>query len=152
MKTKAVYLVFAIALASGAVAYGAFGGSHADRVAGPRAFAEDGPRVKLSGHVKGLYPGGRGRMRVTVRNPFRHAVQVRWVVARVKDAGPSCSRHSLVTRRSKGLRPVRGGGWRHTRIAPHSARRVGVRVRMRRSAPDACQRARFPLRFRARVR
>ena len=152
MKTKAVYLVFAMALASGAVAYGALGGSHADRVAGPRAFAEDGPRVKLSGHTKGLYPGRHRRIRVTVQNPFPHAVKVRLVVARVKDAGPGCSRHNLVTRRSRELRPVRGGGWRHVRIAPHSARRVRVWLRMRRRAPDACQRARFPLRFRAKVR
>jgi hypothetical protein len=149
MKTKAVYLALAIALACGAVAYGALGGSDADRVAGPRAF---GPRVKLSGHVKGLYPGRHRRIRVTVRTPFRHGVKVRLVVARVKDAGPGCSRHNLVTRRSRGLRPVRGGGWRHVRIAPHSARRVRVWLRMRRRAPDACQQARFPLRFRARVR
>jgi hypothetical protein len=139
MKTKAVCLVFAIALASGAVAYGALG--HADRVGATWAYTELGPPVRLSGHVKELYPGIRRHIRVEVRNRSRHPVKLRSVGVRVRPASPGCSAGNLVAGRYHGSR----------KVPAHHTKRVGLPIAMRTRAPDACQGARFGLLFKARV-
>jgi hypothetical protein len=153
MKVKTTFLALAITLAAGVLAYGTVvdgKGSHpASRAVGAD---KSSPRLRAVGGVRGLYPGGHGPVWVRVRNPFDDRVRVRWIRTRVKDAGSSCSRDNLVARRSRGLRQLRGGAWRHVRVPPHQARRVRVRIRMRRGAFDACQGARFPLRYRVKVK
>jgi hypothetical protein len=99
-------------------------------------------RVKVSGHVAGLYPGARRRMPTTVRNDYGSPVRLDSIRVRAAAAGPGCSAGNLRVRGFRGARRVIGG---------HRATRVPVRVAMLASAPDACQGARFPLRFRAHV-
>lgn len=90
------------------------------------------------GHATGLYPGARLRMRVRIRNPYDHAVRITSLKTRVGRGAPGC-RGSWVR-----VRKLR----REAVIPALASRRVRLRVRMRRGAPDACQGARFPLRFR----
>jgi hypothetical protein len=140
MRTTALYVVFAVALASGAAAYAAVvgnGGGQAFRWAADK----HGPHIAVSGHLMGLYPGSEKRMRVKVRNRLRHPVKVRSVRAIVRRAGPGCPARNLVARAYRGSQ----------RIPPHRARRVGLAIAMRPRAPDACQGTRFPLHLKARV-
>jgi len=94
-------------------------------------------RFALRGGVQGLYPGAHARMTVVVRNRTNEPLELHRVSTRVADAAPGCPAGSLVVRRFRGDRivPARGSV------------RVRVRVRLRRSAPDACQGVRFPLAF-----
>jgi hypothetical protein len=142
MRTTALYVVFAVALASGAAAYAAVvgnGGGQAVRWA--QAADKRGPHLAVSGHLMGLYPGSEKRMRVKVRNRLRHPVKVRSVRAIVRKAGPGCPARNLVAR------PYRGS----QRVPPHRTRRVGLAIAMRPRAPDSCQGTRFPLHLKARV-
>jgi hypothetical protein len=94
---------------------------------------------KLSGSVRGLYPGGLGHVAVTVRNPYRKTLRVRALRVLVRDALPGCPASSLR------IRPFQG----YVDVRPRRSRRVWVAVRMVPSAGDACRGARFPLSFRA---
>lgn len=102
-----------------------------------RSQPADGRHLHVAGVAVGLYPGGEGRLHVTVRNPNRFPVRVVSLRTSVRDAGRRCPARSLVADPLQ--RPVRVGG----RGAAH----VTVRVRMARNAPDACRDRRFPLRF-----
>ena len=147
-RVKTLGLALVASLALGVVA-------HAELWGGPNA----GPAARqvpsgLRGHgqASGFYPGGREPVWVHVRNPFHHRLRVRWIRTSVGDASPGCSADNLVARRSRGLRELAGGNWRHVRIPARQWRRVRVRTRMRARAPDACQGVSFPLRFRIKVK
>ena len=92
---------------------------------------------RISGHVRGLYPGRRVRMRVRVRNLTRSPILVTRVGARVRSVPHRCSRRNLV------IRVYRG----RLRVRPLAHRFVRLRVRMRMAAPNGCQGVRLPLRF-----
>ena len=144
MRNRLICAVLAAALLCGAVAYAGesdffLGGSTKQDRAHAERRAE---KIKVSGHIRGLYPGAAERMRVRVRNRLNHRITLKSVRVRVKDASSGCDRGYLSVRR------FRSG----VKIAAKKKTRVRVRVRMASAATDACQGARFPLRFRARVR
>jgi hypothetical protein len=103
---------------------------------GHRTTAKSG--LTIRGHVRGLYPGAHKKVRLVVRNRSRRALQVRSIRTRVRNAGPLCSGKYVRVDRFKG----------RVRLGPGRWRRVFVRIRMLETAPDACQRAKFPLEFR----
>lgn len=96
-------------------------------------------RLALSGRVRGLFPGALKRMRVIVRNPTRARIVLMRVRARALDV-PGCSGSYVRIRPFRGERPVPSRG----RVV------IRMRVRLSPTAPDACQGARLPVRFRAR--
>ena len=131
----------AVALLAGAVAVAAETGvivaERPDGAAVERAM----PEIKVHGKVKGLYPGGRKKMKVGVHNGLPQRVKLVSIRARVKDAAPTCTRQNISVKRFRGQKPIPARG------------RTGVRVlvTMAPAAPDACQGARFPIKFNARV-
>jgi hypothetical protein len=136
MRTKARYVVLALALASVAAAYGALGGA---RGRSHRTDARSaGSALRATGHVDGLYPGARKGLHVRLRNRSGRWVTVRAIRADVKDGARGCPRDNLWTQ-TKELA--------NFRVPPRETRRVGIQVRMWPRAPDACQGVRFPLRF-----
>jgi hypothetical protein len=147
MKTKALTLALVATMATAALAYAAL----RDRQASP-APPRTPAGLRAEGHVTGLYPGRHRPVWVHVRNPFDRRARVRWIHTRVIDAGPGCSDDELAPRRSRGLRQLKSGHWHHVRIPPYQTRRARVRLRMRARAPDACQGATFPLRFRVKLK
>ena len=96
---------------------------------------------RVRGHVTGLYPGARKRMRVTIRNPFLYAIEVTSLTAEADDPVAGCS-GSLIR-----VRPYNGAVW----VDARRLAVVHVRIRLLPAAPDACQGARFPLAFSARA-
>jgi hypothetical protein len=103
-----------------------------------------GPRISLrvSGGVRGLYPGARLHLRLKVRNTRGFPIRVVSLKVRVGNASKRCRRRAL-----------RIGRLRRRLLVPaHRSRRTALRVTMLRSAPDACKGAVFPLRFKARGR
>jgi hypothetical protein len=130
-------------------------GSYAELGGGPGAepAARHVPSgLRGHGQASGFYPGGHAPVWVRVRNPFHHRARVRWIRASVGKGGPGCAADNLVPRRSRGLRQLQSGKWRHVLIPARQWRRVRVRTRMRPRAPDACQGVTFPLRFRIKVK
>jgi hypothetical protein len=96
------------------------------------------PTFRVRGNVKGLYPGHVKKMRLRVRNPFDFAIRIHEVRARARRPFVGCPAKAVKIRRWHG----------NLKIAPHSRRIVNVRIRMKRWAPNACQGARFPIRYR----
>jgi hypothetical protein len=96
-------------------------------------------RMHLSGRVRGLFPGASKQMRVIVRNPTLVRIVLMRVRARAQDV-PGCPGSYVRIRPYRGTRPVPPRG------------RIVIRMRVRLSpvTPDTCQRARLPIRFRAR--
>jgi hypothetical protein len=146
-KIKALGLALAAALVLGVVANAELGGRGAEP-----AGRQVPSGLRGHGQASGFYPGRHQPVWVHVRNPYGHRARVRWIRTSVGDAGPGCAADNLVARRSRGLRGLPGGRWRHVRIPARQWRRVRVRARMRGRAPDACQGASFPLRFRIKVK
>jgi hypothetical protein len=93
--------------------------------------------LTVRGHVRGLYPGAWTGMRVTVVNHNDRPIDFDRVLARVARARPGCGRRYLVVR----------GSHRERLVPPHGRIRLRLKVRLRRTAPDACQGARFPITF-----
>ena len=139
MSRLSITLAVAAALAGGVVAYADLTGPGAGDPA-PRT-EQHNPAIAIKGHVKGLYPGAQKTLRARARNKAPYAVALRSVKAKVKKAGPGCPRKAVSTKPSKGQRT----------IPAHRSRRIEIRVKMKASAPDACQNATFRIRFRARA-
>ena len=91
----------------------------------------------VKGHAKGFYPGRRHPMRVTVTNPNAFAIVVTRVSASVRSVAVGCPTRSVK------IMPWRG----RARVSAHGHRRMKLIVRMLPRTPDACQGARFGLRF-----
>jgi hypothetical protein len=143
MKRTAIAIAIVAVLAAGGASYAALGGGH---VHGPNpwvsASGDHSSKIKVSGHVKGLYPGRERRLRVGVRNGYRSVITVKSVTATVKRASSGCPKGTISTT------PYEGRG----KIRAHRTKPLTIRVKMRRSAPDACQGTKFKLRFKARAR
>jgi hypothetical protein len=124
------------AAATAAVAVvGAAGATHA---AAPSGAART---LVLTGDVMGLYPGSRRPLVLRVRNRNRFAVRVVAGHVTVRDANSRC--------RSANLRV---SGFRGSvRVQAFGTARLRLLVRMSPSAPNACQRAVFPLILTARA-
>ncbi len=131
--------VVAALLAAAVGAYAALGGP--SRASPARAGSDGRAPVRVTGHVTGLVPGASAHLRGRVRNRTGDPLRVVWVKARVRSASPACDRVNVRTKR---IRP------RYV-VAAHATRRLRIPVRMKAWAPDACQGALFPLRYRARV-
>jgi hypothetical protein len=99
-------------------------------------------RIHLRGQVKGLYPGESKTLRVRIKNESGIPLIARRMDTRVRAAGPGCNPSNLAVGKLR----------RHRLIPPHRQRRVAVQVAMLPKAPEACQAAKFPLRFNARFR
>jgi hypothetical protein len=104
---------------------------------GLQAAAGSTPGFRLSGRVKGLYPGARTTLVVRAANPNRFAIRVRSVRATVGRAGSTCSESNVRVRAFRGNR----------RLQPKSTARFRLKIRMRADAPDSCVGARFPLTY-----
>ena len=98
--------------------------------------------LKISGHADHLVPGVTTIYEVKIRNNLKHRVKMRSVKAKVGDASAVCPR-SLV--RAKKVRTTKALRARRTR-------RVQMEVTLLPEAPDVCQGAKFPVRYKARFR
>ena len=143
MTPRTIQLALAVTLMGAAIAYaadlGPLAGSGSER---SRAHERWAPEVEIRGHVTGLYPGARKRIRLRVHSGYSRDVSLRDVRTRVLDASPGCAARNLSVRRNENPR----------RIPARRVIQVRVLVRLRMSAPDACQAARWPLRFSGRVK
>jgi hypothetical protein len=152
MNVKTLNLVLGASLALGALAFAGLGGGVGAERANPASSSTSGAEVTGYGQASGFYPGRHQPVWVRVRNPFDQRVRVRAIRTWVREPGAGCAGDNFVARRSRGLRQLRRGNWRHVRIPPHRSRRVRVRTRLRAKAPDPCQGTTFPLRFRIKVK
>jgi hypothetical protein len=105
------------------------------------AWAGGGGSVRIGGSVDGLYPGSAQRLRVHVDNPGRRPLTVRSLRAVPGAASRRCP--AATVRISSHPRSVR--------VPPRSRRWIGLRISMRLDAANACQGARFPIAYRAKV-
>jgi hypothetical protein len=115
-------------------------------LADTRGQGEAGPRVRpalrVTGGVRWLYPGARRPLPIVIRNNRGFRIRVMSLTVRVGNAKRGC-----------GHRYIKIGRYRKRLVvAPHGFRTTQLPMTMLRSAPDACKRAVFPLRFRARGR
>jgi hypothetical protein len=92
---------------------------------------------RVTGRVRGLYPGIDRTMRVRIRNPHAFPIRVKRVRVVVSDASPACPASTIRIARGKPARPIR----------PRRTTKLRLRVRMVEDAPAACAGARYPLRF-----
>jgi len=99
-----------------------------------------GGSFTIKGDARGLYPGRRARLAVTVSNRNDFAIRVTSIRVRVGNA-TGCARTNLAV-----------GNFRGTlRVGAKRKRRVWLPIAMRRSAPDACMGARFKLTYSGRA-
>jgi hypothetical protein len=98
------------------------------------------PGFHITGSADGLLPGVPGRLRVTVRNPYRFAIRVTTIRAIARDAG-GCSSRNLKSARLR--RPLR--------VPARGTRRVVLAISLDANAPNECQGARFRLVFSGRA-
>jgi len=104
----------------------------------------DAPRsLVLRGKVHGLYPGHAKTLHVRIHNPFSVRVGVYRITARA--------------RRSHGVlgicpsRVVRIHQWKGMLfVPPRTSRRIDLRIKLTRRAPDRCQGARWHVTYDAR--
>jgi hypothetical protein len=97
------------------------------------------PALKVTGGLRWLYPGAQRRVPLVVWNNQGFRIRVVSLTVRVGDAKPGCGRSN-----------VRVGRLRRSLVVPpHGFGTLSLPVTMLRSAPDACKRAVFPLRFTA---
>ena len=140
-------LTLAAVLASGAVASATLlsggGGDRGEDVGVSPASAKVSSDLRVHGKIADLYPGARKKLPIRVRNTSGRAARVRAVRTTVRDASPDCSGANVHVKRKRR---------RHRWLPAHSWRRLWLRARMLPGAPDACQGARWALRFRVRVR
>jgi hypothetical protein len=122
-------------LALSVVAYGQLRGDAGGQSTSTHRIRTD---VGVHGSVKGLYPGAERRLRTTVSNRSHHPVELHRVDALVRDASTTC--------RARNLRVA--STTHKVELASHERINVPLAVRMRRTAPDECIEATFPLRFR----
>jgi LPXTG-motif cell wall-anchored protein len=89
----------------------------------------------LTTEYTGLYPSADVSVPVTVHNPEPYAIAVHTAAVLVGDANAGCPASNLIASSFSGdvVAPARGDA-----VVP-------IRMRMPRTAPDACQGATFPL-------
>ena len=99
--------------------------------------------VTVRGHAEGLYPGGSVPLVLRIRNRSARPLVVTRVTVIPSGPQAACAPSNLSTRAPK---------HRRLRVEPHGRRRTKVLLTMSTQAPDSCQGARIPLRFRVRAR
>jgi hypothetical protein len=116
---------------------------HDDPAPGRSDFARagGGGGLRIGGSVAGLYPGSAQRLRVHVDNPGRRPLTVRSLRAVPRAASRRCP--ATTVRITSHRRSIR--------VPPRSRRWIALKISMRRDAADACQGARFPIAYRAKV-
>jgi hypothetical protein len=92
---------------------------------------------EIGGAVHGLYPGYAGRLELSVRNLRHFAIVVDSITTAVGPARNGCGASYLK------VWPFSG----HVRVLAHGTRMLSVSIKLSHAAPDACQGARFPLRY-----
>lgn len=93
----------------------------------------------VRGRVRKLYPGARKSMTVRVRNPHGYGIVVRSLGVRVRKSDHAgCGRRWVRPKRVVRLSML---------VPAHGRARASFPIRMRAAAPDACQGARWRLRF-----
>jgi hypothetical protein len=97
--------------------------------------AQRAPRFLVKGHVKGLYPGLVRQLRLRITNPNAFPIRVRSVTVKVQSKTASCPSKVLKVRKFAGAK----------RLGARRSANVKVQIRMRPTATDACQGARFRL-------
>jgi hypothetical protein len=97
------------------------------------------PALTVSGGVRSLFPGAHGRLPLVVRSNRGFSIRVVSLRVRVENARPGCGRQYLRV----------GRFHRRLVVPPHGFQTTELAVTMLPSAPDACKRAVFPLRFTA---
>jgi hypothetical protein len=100
------------------------------------------PAVSIRGHVGGLFPGATKPLRLKLRNRTARPVVIKSVLAKVRRAAPGCSKRNLVVKKKRLRRRIRGG----------AGGRAKLKVSMVADAADACQGAKFKLRYKAKVK
>jgi hypothetical protein len=92
---------------------------------------------RVKGQVSGLYPGKATTLRLTVVNPNAFAINVTWLAAKVGNASTRCTYKNIAVSRFSGS----------LRVRAKRSRRLSLTIAMRRSAPNACKGAKFPLTY-----
>jgi len=126
------------ALALAALLVVALAQSGAPGKAGPRVR----PPLRVTGGLRSLYPGARRPLPLVVWSNRGFRIRIVSLRVRVGNARRGCGRKYLRVRRFR----------RRLVVPPHGFRTVDLPVTMLPSAPDACKRAVFPLRFTVRGR
>ena len=121
------------ALALAALLVVALAQSSAPGKAGPRVR----PALRVTGGLRSLYPGARKRLPLVVWSNRGFRIRVVSLTVRVRNARRGCGRRYLRVGRFR----------RRLVVPPHGFRTVELPVTMLPSAPDACKRAVFPLKF-----
>jgi hypothetical protein len=109
-------------------------------VAGSTPAAGIGASVRpfsISGKVTGLFPGRVVPLNLTVHNPNSYAITITSIRTVVESASTQCTSANVSVSAFSGKHVV---GARASGI-------VGVKVTMRRGAPNACQGKAFPFRY-----
>lgn len=141
-KSLLLNTALAVALLAGAVAVAAETGMITlERPDGSSAVERSAQKIQVRGKVKDLYPGVTKTMKVRVYNGFPRKVTLVSVRAKVGDASPGCTRQNVRVKRFRGRNPIRAYG----------QTRVKVKVTLQSTSPDACQGARFPIKFKAKA-
>ena len=98
----------------------------------------------ITGHVKGLWPGHKRPLRLTISNPHRYAIAVTRAGVRVgtDPTHRGCDPTDYV-RKTRFIGRIR--------IPARSSRSIALAIRLLYRAPDACQGAIFPLLLRGRA-
>jgi hypothetical protein len=107
---------------------------------GSAAASSHTPGFKISGSVKGLYPGVVGTLKLKVVNPNGFAIVVRQIKASVSPVA-GCPKGMVKVKSFKGKR----------RISGHRSAKVKLKISMKASAPDACQGGKFGLTYRGKA-
>jgi hypothetical protein len=95
------------------------------------------PALTVSGAVRSLFPGAHSRLPLVVRSNRGFRIRIVSLRVRVGNARRGCGRNYLRV----------GRFHRRLDVAPHGFRTTELPVMLLPSAPDACKRAVFPLRF-----
>lgn len=96
-------------------------------------------RFVVKGRAKGLWPGERKVLRLRINNPNASAIRVLSLSVRTKKSDkPGCSARWIKTGETKRL---------SVKVPPRSRGVALYPVSLRKKAPNACQGARWPLRF-----
>ncbi len=141
-KSLSVNAALAAAVLTGLVAVAAANGVlGSKKPSQPPLLERQSPKIQVKGKVKGLYPGSTRTMKVKVANRSRQKVRLVSIRARRQAASAACSKKNVKAKRFKG----------RTRLPARSKVKVPLIVRMKPTAPDACQGALFPITFRARL-
>ncbi len=98
--------------------------------------------LTVSGSVENLQPGVPTVLNAMVRNNLPKRVRPRSLKVKIGDASAACPRSMLYAQ------PVRA----RKSVRPRRTRRIPITVTLLATAPDECQNASFPIRYRVRAR